>query len=155
MKTCKARYTVSKSDWPTVSRIWKNYLWPERISLIEKTSALLFKEGLDMGYKSSEVFFVQIREKGEIIGVCSGQKTGSQEFRSRGLWVSEGFRRRGLGSRLFYSVEKEAQKRGGVHLWTLARHSSLSFYLAVGMKNHGRTCQFEYGPHFWMCKKLI
>ena len=79
------QYTVLKSDFSTVSVIWKDYLWPKRIEPIEETSALLFKEGIDLEYRSSEVFFVKMELSKKIIGVCSGQRTGSQEFCSRGF----------------------------------------------------------------------
>ena len=148
------QYTVLKSDFSTVSVIWRDYLWPKRIEPIEETSALLFKEGIDMEYKSSEVFFVKMELNKEIVGVCSGQRTGSQEFRSRGLWVSEDLRRKGIGSKLFLSVETEAKARGCSHLWTLARYFSQQFYYSMGMKNCGKTYKFEYGPHFWMSKTL-
>ena len=148
------QYIVSKSNFKEVSFIWRNYLWPERIEPIEETSALLFKEGIDMSYRSSEVFFIKTEVNGQIVGVCSGQRTGSREFRSRGLWVREDFRKKRIGSKLFFSVEKESQKRGCVSLWTLARHSSEKFYRSVGMKNFGKTDKFEYGPHFWMFKNF-
>ena len=147
-------YTISITDFKTVFPLWKTYLWPERIEPIEARSALLFKEGIDSNYKSAEVFFMKFEANKQIIGVCSGQRTRSQEFRSRGLWVSKEFRRQNIGSKLFFSVEKEAKKRGCQHLWTLARHSSKGFYLSVGMKDFGKTGKFEYGPHFWMSKKL-
>ena len=149
------QYSILKSDFETVFSIWKDCLWPERVEPIEKTSALLFKKGIDLNYKSAEVFFVKAEMNGKIIGVCSGQRTGPQEFRSRGLWVSKDFRGRGIGSKLFFAVEKEAQKRGCFSLWTLARHSSKKFYLSVGMKDFGKTYKFEYGPHFWMSKSLL
>ena len=148
-------YIISKSNFKEVSFIWKNYLWPKRIEPIEKTSALLFKEGIDMNYKAAEVFFVKAEMDGRIVGVCSGQRTGVHEFRSRGLWVSEDFRKKGLGSKLFFEVEKEAQNRGCVNLWTLARYSSEKFYCSMEMKNFGKTYKFEYGPHFWMSKTFI
>lgn len=148
------RCALSKSNFKEVFPIWKNYLWPERIEPIEETSALLFKEGIDMSYRSSEVFFIKAELDRQIIGVCSGQRTGPNEFRSRGLWVSENFRRKGIGSKLFFSVKAEAQKRACSSLWTLSRHSSEKFYRSVGMRNCGKTFEFEYGPHFWMYGKL-
>ena len=149
------RYNILKSDFKTVFVIWRNYLWPERVEPIEETSALLFKEGIDLNYRSSEVFFVKAERKGKIIGVCSGQRTGPREFRSRGLWVSGNFRGQGIGTKLFFAVEKETQKRGCFSLWTLARYSSKKFYQTVGMKDSGKTYKFEYGPHFWMSKALL
>ena len=148
------QYIVSKSNFATVFPIWRNYLWPNRTEPIEETSALLFKEGIDMHYRSSEVFFVKIEQNNKIIGVCSGQKTGEREFRSRGLWVAQTFRRKGLGLKLFFAVEETAKKRDCLHLWTLARYTSKPFYISMGMKDCGKTEQFEYGPHFWMSKHL-
>ena len=150
----QVKYKVSKSNFSEVYTIWRDHLWPERIEPIEETSALLFREGIDMSYRSSEVFFVKIELDSQIIGVCSGQRTGAQEFRSRGLWVSETFRKRGLGSKLFYEVEDESKRRGGIHLWTLAREESKGFYESMGMRDCEKTDKFEYGPHFWMSKYL-
>ena len=148
------QHTFLECDFKTIFPIWKNCLWPQRIEPIEATSALLFKEGIDSDYRSAEVFFVKVELDKQIIGVCSGQRTGSHKFRSRGLWVSEKFRRQGIGSKLFVSVEKESKRRGCSRLWTLARHSSKSFYLSMKMKDFGETYKFEYGPHFWMSKTL-
>ena len=149
------QYTILKSDFKTIFVIWRNYLWPERVEPIEKTSALLFKKGIDLKYKTAEVFFVKAEMEGKIIGVCSGQRTGAKEFRSRGLWVSKDFRKKGIGSKLFFAVEREAQKRGCFNLWTLSRYTSKKFYQSVGMKDFGKTYKFEYGPHFWMFKSLL
>ena len=149
------QYIVSESNFATVLTIWKNYLWPERIEPIEKTSALLFRSGIDLKYKSSETVFFKIEVNKKIIGVCSGQQTGdTKDFRSRGLWVSENFRRKGVATKLFSCVEEEAKKRGCSRLWTLARHSSKKFYDSMGMKVCEKTYKFEYGPHFWMSKLL-
>ena len=148
------QYALLKSDFKTIYPIWRNYLWPERVEPIKATSALLFKEGIDMNHRSKEVFFIKMEVAGKVIGACSGQRTGPGEFRSRGLWVSEDFRKKGIGSKLFFEVEREAQKRGCSNLWTLSRHSSEGFYCSVGMKNLGKTDKFEYGPHFWMYKAL-
>lgn len=147
-------YIVSETDFKTVFRFWRNCLWPHRREPIEPTSALLFKKGIDMDYQSAEVFFKKIELKGLIVGVCSGQRTSFKEFRSRGLWVSPRFRRKKIGTKLFQSIEKEAQKRDGSRLWTLARYSSKHFYLSMEMKESGRTSEFEYGPHFWMFKRI-
>lgn len=148
------QYIVSNTDFKTVFPFWRDYLWPLRKEPIEPTSALLFKKGINMDYQSVEVFFRKVEMKDCIIGVCSGQRTGQKEFRIRGLWVSPRFRRKQIGTKLFQTVEKEALKRGGSLLWTLARHSSKQFYLSVKMKDASMTNQFEYGPHFWMLKSL-
>ena len=145
---------LSETDFPTALSVWKSRLWPKRVEPIEATSALLFKKGVDLNYQSAEVFFIKAEVDQQIVGVCSGQRTGPKEFRSRGLFVAESFRKRGIGSALFRLVEKEAKQRNGSHLWTLARYSSKKFYLAMQMKTAGRTDKFEYGPHFWMSKKL-
>ena len=145
---------VTFTDFSSVFSVWRQYLWPKRLEPIASRSSLLFKKGHDLNYLSAEVFFVKLEREGKIIGVCSGQKTQELEFRSRGLWVAKEFRRQGLASRLFLFVEEEAKKRGAKHLWTLARHSAKEFYQAMQMKDCGKTQQFEYGPHFWMSKKL-
>ena len=149
------QYVICDTDFKTVFSFWRNHLWPHRKEPIESTSALLFKEGTDKAYKTAEVFFKKASARGQILGVCSGQKTNFKEFRSRGLWVSPLFRRKGLGGQLFSAVEQEALKRGASRLWTLARHSSKHFYLSMKMKEAGLTSKFEYGPHFWMSKEFI
>ena len=148
------RYTLSETDFSTAGAVWKSRLWPKRVEPIEARSALLFKKGFDLNYQSAEVFFVKAAADQQIVGVCSGQRTGPKEFRSRGLWVAENYRKKGIGGALFRFVEEEAKRRGGLHLWTLARYSSKEFYLSMGMKSAGKTGKFEYGPHFYMSKKL-
>ena len=141
-----------KCSFQEVLPIWRDELWPKRITAIEKTNPLLFKKGWNLQHQSTEVFFMKVEKNKKIIAVCSMQKTADQEFRSRGLWVSEEFRKQGIGSKLFQALEKEALSRGCSRLWTLARHSSLIFYTKMGMKDCGKTYDFEYGPHYWMLK---
>jgi len=92
--------------------IWKNELWPDRMSEIETHSAMTWPkpkaEPYDMGIFSNPVYFWGIYDGGDLIAVNSGHLSSPLEFRSRGLWVHPNYRSLGLSQQLLLAAKQTA-----------------------------------------------
>ena len=76
--------------------------------------------------------YAKNKENGEIIGACAGKITGKFCYIHR-LWVDPDYRRKGIGSELFYQMENYAKNRNcqTVSLDT-AEFQSKGFYEKLG-----------------------
>ena len=67
--------------------IWRDFLWPNRISSIESHSAMNFKGAYDLQNMVSNPTFFAFTIDNKIVGVNSGHMCHDNSYRSRGLWV--------------------------------------------------------------------
>ena len=83
----------------------------------------------------------KLREKAiidnKIVGVNSGHKTTSNHYRSRGIWVDESYRRKGISQALFNATKDQAQKEGCTMLWSIPRKIALPAYTKFGFETVG------------------
>lgn len=114
--------------------IWEKYLWPERESSIDTTSAMCFLGGYDLvNMESMPTFFAYVID-GEIAGVNSGHMCKDQQYRSRGLYVFDKFRGKGIGTILLKATIEQAKKENAVLCWSYPRESSWKSYLHAGFE---------------------
>ena len=67
-----------------------------------------------------------------IVGVNSAHRSSEKEFRSRGLYVFEKYRNKGIGKKLLeYSIDL-GKLEGCKTCWSVPRKTALSTYLAAG-----------------------
>lgn len=112
--------------------IWQNFLWPDRESSIDPTSAMSFLGGYDLvNMQSSPTFFAYIID-GEIAGVNSGHKTMNNGYRSRGLYVFDKFRGRGIATALLKATIEQGRKEEATMCWSYPRQSSWKSYANAG-----------------------
>ena len=114
--------------------IWQDHLWPDRESSIDPTSAMSYLGGYDLvNMQSSPTFFAYMIE-GEIAGVNSGHKTMNDGYRSRGLYVSDKFRGKGIGTILLKATIDQARIENANMCWSYPRQSSWKSYLNAGFE---------------------
>ena len=158
MGTKADRYEIRRSTFEEILPIWRDRLWPGRLSAIEPVSIIDSDGELSLRIKDLHPVFFEIRGLrdlgGEIVGVCSGFRTSEAHFRSRGCWVDPSFRGQGLGALLLSAVNREAMSQGCSVVWTMARHSAIGFYERCGFRDFRRIDRFEFGPHFLAQKPL-
>lgn len=122
-------------EWAEVLFIWKNFLWPSRISPIETNSAMCFLNNYDVDNMKTEPSFFGYFTEGQLVGVNSGHVCPrSNSYRSRGLWVHPRFRHRGIGQTLLKATIDQAWKENTNMIWSYPRKSSWSSYHAVGFQ---------------------
>lgn len=112
--------------------IWKNHLWPDRKSEITSNSAMCFLGGYDLvNMNTSPTFFAYMID-GEIAGVNSGHMCKDNEYRSRGLFVFEKFRGRGIGTELLKATIEKAREEGAALCWSYPKDTSRKTYESAG-----------------------
>jgi GNAT superfamily N-acetyltransferase len=112
--------------------IWANHLWPSRTSEITPNSAMCFLEGYDLVNMETIPAFFAYMIDGEIAGVNSGHMCKDLEYRSRGLFVFDKFRGKGIGIELLHATIDQARKEGAVMCWSYPRETSWKTYERAG-----------------------
>lgn len=166
----KVKFKIERCTFDLVLSVWKDHLWPDRKTSIEPYSVLKLNGGFDMDYKNREVYFFSAKkifdntksvetnttnDKQEIIGVVSGHQTVASEFRLRGLYVFEKYRKQGVASALVKEVESTAYLLKSRLIWTLPRKNNLIFYQKNGFKQvTDWSDEYEFGPNCVATKEL-
>ena len=114
--------------------IWEKHLWPNRQSSIDPNSAMCYLGGYDLvNMDGMPTFFAYVLE-GEIAGVNSGHMCKDKQYRSRGLYVFDKFRGRGIGTLLLTATIEQAKKESAVLCWSYPKQTSWKSYLAAGFE---------------------
>ncbi len=114
--------------------IWEKHLWPDRESSIDATSAMCYLGGYDLANMDSMPTFFAYVIDGEIAGVNSGHMCKEQQYRSRGLYVFDKFRGKGIGTLLLTATIEQAKKENAILCWSYPRKTSWKSYLAAGFE---------------------
>lgn len=123
---------LQKITFDEILPIWDNYLWPDRVSEITPTSAMSFMGGYDLQNMCHEPTFFAYMLDGEIAGVNSGHMCKDNDYRSRGLYVFEKFRGRGIGTILLEATIEQARKEEASLCWSYPKDSSWRTYSKAG-----------------------
>jgi GNAT superfamily N-acetyltransferase len=152
------KYSTSIVDFRTIFPIWKEKLWPERLSDIKMMSSMMYLGGYDTSIynKYSPTFFTVYNNNGDIIGVNSGHKTTNNLYRSRGLWVDPLYRLQGISGILFCELYGQAMKESCKAIWSIPRKTALPAYKKYGFI---QTSDFfndavEFGPNCYVYKEI-
>jgi len=151
------KFVVELGTFDEILPIWKDYLWVNRHSPIKPMSSMTYNNQYDLTvYDKYRPTFFMVKDGEEIIGVNSGHKTGTNHYRSRGLYVKEQYRRNGIATLLLDATVEQAKKEHCSLIWTYPRLSSLSVYNRAGFKriSNWEKEDMEFGPNC-LCIKDI
>jgi GNAT superfamily N-acetyltransferase len=124
---------ITTITFDEVLPIWDTYLWPNRQSSIDPTSAMCYLGGYDLQNMTYPTFFAYMIDN-EIAGVNSGHRTMHDGYRSRGLYVFEKFRGKGIGTQLLIATIEQAKIEDCNMCWSYPRQSSWKSYLNAGFE---------------------
>ena len=125
---------IQKITFDIILPIWRNHLWPNRISAIEPTSAMKFLGGYDIeSMRNTPHFFAWIQDK-KILGVNSGHLCYDNSFRSRGLYVFPEHRGKGIAQELLKATITEGKSQSADFIWSYPKQSSWKSYESVGFQ---------------------
>jgi GNAT superfamily N-acetyltransferase len=83
-------------------------------------------------YDMYKAYFFAYLVDDNIVGVNSAHRSSEKEFRSRGLYVFEKYRNKGIGKKLLeYSIDL-GKSEGCTSCWSVPKKTALSTYLAAG-----------------------
>jgi len=126
---------IIQIDFDTAKEIWQTHLWPNRQSQIEPSSALCYLTGkYNLENITYEPTFFAYMMDNRIVGVNSGHRTVNSGYRSRGLYVFEEYRGKGIATKLLQSTIEQARKEQCIFIWSLPRHSAWPTYQRVGFE---------------------
>jgi GNAT superfamily N-acetyltransferase len=117
-----------------ILNVWSNHLWPNRTSLIESNSAMIFLGGYSLKNMKSKSTFFGYFYNNILVGVNSGHMCDDNGYRSRGLYVYADYRNQGIGSQLLYKTIEQAKCENASYVWSYPKKSSWSTYETVGFE---------------------
>lgn len=123
---------IEKITFDQILPIWRDYLWPERESDIDPTSAMSYLGGYDLVNMSYKPTFFAYMIDGNIAGVNSGHMCKDQYYRSRGLYVFDQYRGRGIATELLKATIKQGRIENAKLCWSYPRKSSWKSYANAG-----------------------
>ncbi len=123
---------ISVISFDEILPIWRDQLWPGRISSIDPNSAMCFLGGYDLVNMHTDPTFFAYMFDGEIAGVNSGHLCNDNHYRSRGLYVFPAFRGKGIGILLLRATIEQAKKENASLCWSYPKFTSWSTYSKAG-----------------------
>jgi GNAT superfamily N-acetyltransferase len=138
---------IIEIDFDTIYPIWKQFLWPERISKIESNSAMNYLGGYALQNLDTKPTFFAYVIKDEIVGVNSGHLCLDKSYRSRGLYVSPNYRKQGIGTKLLLASIIQAEKENAKFVWSYPKLTAHKTYLSAGFTITSDWEQSELGQN--------
>lgn len=114
--------------------IWRDLLWPNRVSAIEPTSAMKFLGGYDMQNMQSIPAFFGYIVNNKIVGVYGGHMCADTSYRTRGVYVFPEYRKMGIARQLITTAVEQGWKEGASFGWAYAGPRSWPIFEKVGFK---------------------
>lgn len=145
---------INKISFEEISSIWASDLWKDRLSPIKAMSSMVYCGGYDMSIYNNEPTFFAVKERNKVIAVNSGHMTVNGYYRSRGLWVSEDYRKKGLTYMLFTALNEQAQYEDAKFVWSYPRQNSVGAYIKNGFVISGTITENELGPHYYVVRSV-
>ena len=141
---------IKEISFEEILPTWKNFLWPERISVIEEVSCIDQSGKIDVSIRQfSSVFFGCISNE-ELTGVISCHPISRDIMRIRGIYVFQIHRNKGLGRQLISKVIEFSHNRRFQKIFGLVREKNEQYFEGAGFYTYSNTDAFEYGPHVLM-----
>ena len=145
---------VNKINFETIYNIWSNYLWNDRVSPIKQISSMLYLGGYDMSIYNNKPTFFAIKNNNKIVAVNSGHMTVNRYYRSRGLWVEDQYRGKGLTYILFKALHEQAKKEDAEYIWSYPKQNSVGAYIKNGFTIKSSISNNELGPHYYVSRPV-
>jgi len=121
-------------EYSKILPIWQQFLWPGRID-IKNMSSMQYLSGYDVTiYNRYTPYFFAYYIDNNIVGINSAHKSSQTEFRSRGLYVFDEYRNKGIGKQLLEYTVKLGKIEGCEYCWSVPRKTALSTYLSSGFE---------------------
>lgn len=133
---------LGRIEFDDISEVWDN-LWPGQEH--KAFSSMKMMGGTD--YTIQDWYKWRgwkITQGNSIVGVMAGHKSGKREYRTRGLWVKETHRGKGIANKLFSIAEKQAKAECCRYLWSYPRLQALGAYQKAGYESFGKPDRGEW-----------
>lgn len=148
-------FQVETCEWEEIKPVWEKYLWPNKSSEVKPVNDRVWREFDQRLYNDKEInkfanpVYFCLKDENRIIGTNSIYEsclTGLY-FRSRGLWVDEEYRNKGLSFILLEKTISYAKKNHAIYLWTCPRKNALPAYEKTGFIKVSEWFESEFGEN--------
>jgi len=134
---------VKSIKYPDILDSWRK-LWKSRRDL-ESHSSMLMMGGHDPEIKNTFKWSAYaVYDWDKIVAVNAGHKSSKRDYRTRGLWVDETHRGRGLAKQMFEKLEHQAKSECCRWLWSYPRLAALPAYINSGYVPFGKAEHGEF-----------
>jgi len=141
---------ISFIDFETILPIWRNKLWPDRTSVIESHSAMMITPGIyDAGNFNLPIWYYGFYLDDMLVGVNSVHECTDGLIRSRGFWVDDNYRGRGIGTQLLASIVNDIKMHKFKGIWSYPRKQAWSVYERVGFRSISDWEESETGTNMY------
>ncbi len=141
---------VKEIDFTTIAEIWREHLWPGRISPIEPVSCINVEGKIDIKIKNYPGKHFGAYAGGELVGVISCHKVSEEMMRLRGIYVFPAFQGKRIGTSLINQVKLEARREKTKVLFAMIREKNQKYFRLNGFRLYRRQEGYEFGPHVIM-----
>ena len=146
---------VKQIPFETILSIWKNQLWPGRVSSIEPFSAMMFMGDYTSSFAKLPQIFLGGYKDDKLVAVNSLHLAEKYMARSRGLWVDPDFRGNGYGTKILIETSVYAKTLGADAIWSFPRQSSIKTYESAGyIQISSWLDDGEFGPNCYAISPL-
>ena len=119
-------------SWDEIKEVWANHLWADRKSPIESNSAMSYLGGYSSYNMNTNPTFFGYYVNYDLAGVNSGHICENNQYRSRGLYVFDKYRNKGIGVQLLMATISQAKNESASMIWSLPRYTSWKTYEKSG-----------------------
>ena len=123
---------IQEISFEEIIPLWKNNLWPNRVSPIESHSAMMYNGSIEMKNFDLPIQFHAYMDNNDIVGTNSVHMCADGLARSRGLWVCPNFRQKGIGKHLLLHAIDVARVYNATGIWSYPRKTSWRTYESAG-----------------------
>jgi GNAT superfamily N-acetyltransferase len=122
-------------DYETIFPFWREKLWKERETEITSRSAMLgFPGQYDGNNFECQLWCYGCFIDDQLVGVNSVHECTDNTLRSRGLWVEEEYRGKGIGVLLLKEAIYIGREHEFLSVWSFPKKTAWSVYQAAGFK---------------------
>tara|TARA_B110000503_G_scaffold58423_1_gene93433 strand:- start:1508 stop:1951 length:444 start_codon:yes stop_codon:yes gene_type:complete len=125
---------IKELPYDTVYEFWKEYLWPERNTILPMSTMRYKDTAYDGILKNYNTTFFGYVINNTVVAVNSGHATSRIHYRSRGLYVMPKYRYNNIGTALLEYTTKLAARENKKYCWSLPRKTALKTYLNAGFE---------------------
>lgn len=142
--------------WDLIYPIWRDRLWPNRVSPIEPASAIKYLGGIDMDNTLHQPCLFGMEVDDTIVGVNSVIECADGGYRSRGLWVNPDYRKQQIAKKLLEHAIDIARSNSAYYIWSMPRQSAWPAYRSAGFiqSSDWFDKDVEFGPNCFVRKDL-
>ena len=146
---------IKKITFDEISEVWEKYLPNMSLEpnsamncmkqlVLDENDQYIQTDTYDLENQKFTPTFWGAFDNEKLVGVNSGHMTLDRMYRSRGLYVNENYRGKGIGQKLLLKTTSQGYHENAIAIWSYPKLDAWSTYGYVGFRQSGHTFNFEW-----------